>query len=100
MLVFLSLLAQSQRAVAHHRPIDMQVEVMSITAAGLWLVSSNKEYFVPFDTYTAFRQASITQISRVEYHSPNQFHWPDLDIDIEAAALDEPERFPLQFHRT
>ena len=27
------------------------------------------------------------------------FHWPDLDIDIELEALQHPERFPLKFRR-
>jgi hypothetical protein len=27
--------------------------------------------------------------------SPDQFHWPDLDIDIELDALKTPEKYPL-----
>ncbi|MEW6241535.1 MAG: hypothetical protein AB1564_12070 [Chloroflexota bacterium] len=29
----------------------------------------------------------------------DDFHWPDLDIDIELEALQHPERFPLKFKR-
>lgn len=74
-----------------------QVEITSITAIGLWIIASDKEYFVPFDDYAAFRQATVEQIVRVEQPAPGQFYWPDLDIDIEAVALAEPERFPLTF---
>jgi hypothetical protein len=27
--------------------------------------------------------------------SPTQFHWPDIDADIEIEALESPETFPL-----
>ena len=76
-----------------------QVEVTSITAIGFWFLAGNREYFVPFTDYPAFQQATVTQIIHIEQPAPDQFYWPDLDIDIEAAALDEPERFPLQFQR-
>ena len=75
------------------------VEVTGITAIGFWFLAGDREYFVPFVDYPAFQQATVAQIIRVEQPAPDQFYWPDLDIDIEAAALDEPERFPLQFQR-
>jgi hypothetical protein len=28
---------------------------------------------------------------------PDQFHWPELDADIELCALEAPERYPLHF---
>lgn len=77
----------------------LQVEVTSITAIGLWVLAGNREYFVPFADYPEFRQATVAQIVHVQQPSPGQFYWPDLDIDIETAALDEPERFSLQFQR-
>ena len=77
----------------------MEVEVTSITAIGFWVLSSSKEYFIPFAHYPTFQQGTVDQIVNVQQPAPDQFYWPDLDIDIEAAALDEPERFPLQFQR-
>lgn len=77
----------------------MQVEVTSITAIGLWVLSNNRKCFVSFVDYPALRQGTVEQIVNVQQPAPDQFYWPDLDIDIEAAALDEPERFPLQFQR-
>ena len=76
-----------------------QVEVTNIMSIGLWVLAGNREYFVPFADYPAFRQGTVDQIVNVQQPAPDQFYWPDLDIDIEAAALDEPERFPLQFQR-
>ena len=76
-----------------------QVEVTSITPIGFWFLVGNREYFVPFTDYPDFQQATVTQIIHVEQPAPDQFYWPDLDIDIETAALDDPERFPLHFQR-
>ena len=70
-------------------------EVTNISNVGFWLLVDDQEYFVPFDDYPGFRQANIPQIFRVEQLSPEQFHWPDLDIDIELNALRHPEQFPL-----
>ena len=52
---------------------------------------------MPFTDYPAFRQATVEQIVNLQQPAPDQLVWPDLDIDIELAALDEPERFPLAY---
>ncbi len=72
-------------------------EVTNISHLGFWLLVDDREYFVPFQDYPVFLKASISQIYNVSRIGPGQFHWPDLDIDIELAALEHPERFPLQF---
>lgn len=77
----------------------LQVEITSITAIGLWLLAGNREYFVPFADYPAFREGTVDQIVNVQQPAPDQFYWPDLDIDIETAALNDPQRFPLPFQR-
>lgn len=72
-------------------------EVTDIIAAGFWLLVDDREYFVPFDDYPAFREATVAQIYAVQRLGPNQFYWPELDIDIELDALEKPEEYPLQF---
>ena len=52
---------------------------------------------MPFADYPAFRQATVEQIVNLQQPAPDQLTWPDLDIDIELAALDEPDRFPLAY---
>ena len=74
-----------------------QAKVTSITAVGFWLLAADREYFVPFADYPAFREATVAQIVNVGQPGPGQLYWAYLDIDIELAGLDEPERFPLQF---
>ncbi len=74
-------------------------EVTGISAIGLWLVAADREYFVPFADYPDFLQATVAQIYRFENPSPTQLYWPELDVDIDLNALQEPERFPLVFQR-
>lgn len=72
-------------------------EVTNISATGFWLLVDDREYFVPFDDYPIFKSATIGQIYNLRRIGPAQFHWPELDADIELEALDNPERFPLKF---
>ena len=72
-------------------------EVTNISAIGFWLLVDDREYFVPFSDYHAFKNATVAQIYNVERLDPRQFFWPDLDVDIELGALQHPEQFPLQF---
>jgi len=70
-------------------------EITSIGSTGFWLLLDDREYFVPFADYPAFRQATVEQILSVQQLSPTQFHWPSLDVDIEVDALERPEQYPL-----
>jgi hypothetical protein len=72
-------------------------EVTNISQHGFWLLVDDREYFVPFTEYPAFRSASVTQIYAVERIAPAALHWPALDIDIDVEALRHPEAFPLAF---
>ncbi len=74
-----------------------QYEITNIERLGFWLLAGDQEYFVPFDDYPAFQKATIQKIYNVKRLSPDQFHWPALDIDIELSALSEPHRFPLTY---
>jgi len=70
-------------------------EVTNVSADGFWILWEDGEYFVPFDHYPAFRKAPLEQVFRLELTGPGQFHWPDLDMDIDADALEHPDRYPL-----
>ena len=72
-------------------------EVTNITQHGFWLLVDEREYFVPFTDYPAFRAAMVMQIYAVERIAPDQLSWPALDVDIDLRALRHPEAFPLLF---
>ena len=73
-------------------------QITNIEHDGFWLLTEAGEYFVSFSDYPAFYGANVEQIFNFKV-SDGDFHWPDLDIDIEIAALEHPEHFPLQFKR-
>ena len=75
-----------------------QSQITSIEVDGFWLLTGDGEYFVSFEDYPEFRDASVNQIFHFD-QSLDHYHWPDLDIDIELEALKHPERFPLKFKR-
>lgn len=72
--------------------------ITSIERDGFWLLTEEGEYYVSFEDYPDFVNATIAQIHNFR-QSFDGFHWPDLDIDIELDALKHPERFPLKFTR-
>ena len=72
--------------------------VTNIAPFGLWLLCNEKEYFVSFADYPDFKKASIDNIFNVMQLSPTQFHWTDIDIDIELDALENPEKYSLKFN--
>jgi hypothetical protein len=72
-----------------------QVEVTNVSPHGFWLFVGEHELFVPFKEFPWFKDASISEISRVELPSAHHLYWPDLDIDLAVDSLTHPERYPL-----
>ncbi|MDQ1336318.1 MAG: hypothetical protein QG552_3268 [Thermodesulfobacteriota bacterium] len=74
-----------------------EVEVTNISAHGIWLLSEDEEYFLPYDDFPWFRDVPIGRILNVEEPIPGHFYWPDLDIDLSAESIEHLERFPLKY---
>jgi len=72
-------------------------EVTAIGRDGFWLISDNSEFFVPYQEYQVFRHATVEQIFEMHEIAPGQLRWEALDADIEVAALECPEQYPLKF---
>ncbi|HRP70106.1 MAG TPA: DUF2442 domain-containing protein [Turneriella sp.] len=72
-------------------------EITNIERYGFWILIDEREYFVSFDEYPIFKEATLQQILDVERPAPNQFHWPSLDADIELEALQNPKKFTQSF---
>jgi len=72
------------------------VVITNIERDGFWLLTAEGEYFISFEDYPAFHNATVAQIHNFT-SSDDHFYWPTLDIDIELDALKHPERFPLAF---
>ena len=73
-------------------------EVTNISPHGIWILSNNYEYFISFKEFPFFEHASIKAIANIETDREGNFHWPDLDVDIELASIDNQENYPLIFN--
>lgn len=71
------------------------VEVQGITRHGIWLYVKGREFFLPFEDYPWFRDAKISAVHNVRLQHQFHLHWPDLDVDLDLASLEHPERYPL-----
>ena len=74
-----------------------QAEITNISPFGIWLLSNGKEYFIDYDDYPFFKDASIKQIADVETDFFGNLHWKELDADIELELLENPEKFNLMY---
>ena len=73
----------------------MPLEVTNISRHGIWLILHDKEYFLPYEKYRWFRNARVSEIVAVELLHEFHLYWPELDVDLEIASLEDPSRFPL-----
>lgn len=72
-----------------------EAEVTNISKHGFWLLLADEELFVPFKDFPWFKDASISEIVRVEWPQLHHLYWPDLDIDLAVDSIRAPENFPL-----
>ena len=72
------------------------VEVTNVSGHGLWLLAHDEELFLSYEDFPWFREVAIGKVANVIEPSPGHFYWPDLDIDLGAETIRNPERFPLK----
>jgi hypothetical protein len=84
------------KSLRHGRSIS-RVEIQGVSNHGIWLYAAGAEYFLSYESYPWFRDATIGQIYNVEFLFGAHLRWPDLDIDLELEALKHPENYPLVY---
>ena len=75
-------------------------EITHVSRHGVWLLLGDEEMLIPFEKFPWFRKATIDQISRVEWPTPDHLYWPELDIDLAVASIRHPDDFPLVARHT
>lgn len=70
-------------------------EVTHVSRHGFWLLLDTRELLVPFAEFPWFRNATIEQLSAVQWPSADHLYWPMLDVDLSVESIAHPERFPL-----
>ena len=41
------------------------------------------------------KDATVAEISNVQFFFGHHLHWPDLDVDLDVDSLEHPEKYPL-----
>jgi Protein of unknown function (DUF2442) len=54
-----------------------------------------EELLVPFEHFPWFKQATIEQLSEVQWPSRDHLYWPALDADLSVESIRHPAAFPL-----
>ena len=80
------------------RPTVFRYRNLNVSPNGLWLLVAGKEYFLPFDGFPWFADATLGKLFNVELLHGDHLYWPDLDIDLDLERIEHPERFPLISH--
>ncbi|MCD6326387.1 DUF2442 domain-containing protein [bacterium] len=73
------------------------IEVTHINARGFWLFIDGREYYLPYSDFPWFADATVRQICHIERNLRDQFHWPDLDVDLTLDMIESPEKYPLKY---
>lgn len=72
-----------------------KAEILNVSAQGIWLYASGKEYFLPYDDHPWFKDAKVSEIYDFEFLHGQHLYWPELDVDLELKSLEWPEGYPL-----
>ena len=75
--------------------VTLVAEVTNISRHGFWILLDQEELLVPFSEFPWFRQATIEQLTDLQWPSRDHLYWPQLDIDLSVESIRNPEAFPL-----
>jgi hypothetical protein len=76
-----------------------ELEILNVSEKGLWLLLNDHEYFLPFEEFPWFKDATIAQIHKVTCVRNKYLRWDDLDVDLGIESLANLARFPLIYKR-
>ena len=79
-----------------HGTHSSAAEITNISSHGIWLLSSDKEYFLSYDDFPWFKDVPVRKILNVQEPTPGHFYWPDLDVDLGIDTIEHPDRYPLK----
>jgi hypothetical protein len=72
------------------------VEVTNVTRQGFWILLGDEELHLPYSDFPWFEKATIEQVSKIEWPTPDHLYWPLLDIDLSVESIRNPAAFPLR----
>ena len=73
----------------------LEAEVTNISKHCFWLLLGNEELAVAFKDFPWFKNATVEQITDVQWQTLDHLYWPALDIDLSVQSIRSPGSFPL-----
>ena len=70
-------------------------EILNISPHGFWIMVKGEEYFLDFEHFPWFRQATLQQLFTVQLLHGKHLFWPELDVDLDIETIQHPEKYPL-----
>ncbi len=74
----------------------LAAEIQNVSEFGVWMFILGREYFLSYENFPWFQQASVQQTYNFELLHQRHIYWPELDIDLSLESLSSPEKFPLK----
>ena len=62
--------------------LTLEVEITNIDMNGIWLLTNDTEFFLPFEKFPEFRNATVREIHNVRLANQSRLYWPDLDVNL------------------
>lgn len=78
-----------------HGSTTSVAEVTHVSKHGFWLLLGDEELLLSFDQFPWFKQATVEQLTTVEWPTPDHLYWPQLDVDLSVSSIRRPQDFPL-----
>ncbi len=73
----------------------LESEILNVSQHSFWIFYQGREYQVPFETFPWFKKCPVVSIYNYEVDNSGNFHWPDIDVDLNIDILEHPEMYPL-----
>ncbi len=70
-------------------------EVTHVSRHAFWLSLDAEELLVPFALCPWFRTSTIDQLVEVKWPTPDHLYWPQSDVALSVASIQNPDDFPL-----
>ena len=78
-----------------HGKNTSKVEITNISEHGFWIFCRERKYFLPFEQFPWFKNATIQQISDLRLLHGQHLYWPELDVDLSFNIIENPEKYKL-----
>jgi len=78
----------------HDGKSTLEPEVTQIDRQGIWILIDDKEYFLSFEKFPRFRNATVGEIHNVQIVNDHELHWPDLKLNLSIESFGKPEHVP------